>query len=197
MDYPLPSAFEPKLTHDLLTNVAAWLLDELHATDDDLVRDTDNNYTRGCTAFMRQRVRILKEAASGRHPWLGVPSPGNDLVFSINGIPCRYSNDDPDNPKKDAVTLANAFQTTFLDFGDDKAPQRFCFVVDRGLPGITDPHVEFLGFTAFGSVACRWISTSIRQLQLVNDDTPAAVPVSKPAISPKRRPVDDVAGERS
>lgn len=187
MPLPPPSSFKPQLSADRLQTVSTWLLEELNATEDDLVRDTDNGYTRGCTSFMRQRVRILNEATSKKHSWLGIVNPGNDLVFSIEGIPCRFSNDDPDDPKKDAVKIANRYQTTFLDFDDESAPSRFCFVIDRGLEGISDPHVAFLGFTAADSLVTRWASDKVRSFHAVGD-LPLAAPVAveKPVVAPKR-----------
>lgn len=198
MNKPLPWTYYPQFTAERLELVAGWLLEELYATEDDLVRDTDNGYTRGCTAFMRQRVRIMQEKASGKHPWLGVSSTGNDLVFTIEDIPCRYSNDDPDNPKKDAVTTANRYQESFLDFEDSDRPSRFCFVIDRGLEGISEPHVEFLGFSVASTVACRWVSSKVRVLRIVNDQPLSApVAVGKPLVAPKRRDGDDQVAEWS
>lgn len=187
MTLPPPSSFRAPLTAARLQAVSTWLLEELNATEDDLVRDTDNRYTRGCTAYMRQRVRILHEATSKKHPWLGILNSGNDLVFSIEGIPCRFSNDDPDDPKKAAVKTANCYQATFLDFDDEKTPSRFCFVIDRGLEGISDPHVEFLGFTAAGSLVTRWVSDKVRSFHAVGE-LPLAAPVAveKPVVAAKR-----------
>lgn len=200
MDKPLPSVFCAQFAVERLALISSWLLDELYATEDDLVRDTDNRYTRGCTAFMRQRNRILKEVASGGYPWLGVRNNGNDLVFTVDGIPCRYSNDDPDNPTKDAVTMAGRHQASFLDFEDSGRPSRFCFVVDRGYEGFSDPRVEFLGFNAYGTLMCQWVSNSVRTLHAVNAPAlVAAVPVEKPQLAPKRRASDTGgnAGEQS
>jgi hypothetical protein len=191
MHLPPPSSFRPQLSADRLQAVSTWLLEELNATEDDLVRDTDNGYTRGCTSFMRQRVRILNEATSKKHPWLGIVNPGNDLVFSIDGIPCRFSNDDPDDPKKDAVKIANSHQATFLDFDDEKTPSRFCFVIDRGLEGISDPHVAFLGFTAADSLVTRWVSDKVRSFHVVSDlQLAAPVAVEKPVVAAKRIDAD-------
>ena len=117
--------FNPALSSDRLQEVATWLLDELYATEDDLSRSTDNGYTRGCTTFGRQRSRIVAEAASGRHAWLGLPNGNNDVVFTIGGVPCRFSNDDPANPSKDAVLTANRYQTEFLEFASPGEPGRF------------------------------------------------------------------------
>lgn len=196
MTLPLPAAFNPALSSDRLQEVATWLLDELYATEDDLSRSTDNGYTRGCTTFGRQRSRIVAEAASGRHAWLGLPNGNNDVVFTIGGVPCRFSNDDPANPSKDAVLTANRYQTEFLEFASPGEPGRFCFIIDRGQDGASEPRVEFLGFTPSGEVACRWVSDAVRVLR-VEGDQPLAptVPVGKPQIGPKRRDEGDAAAE--
>ncbi|TDU24188.1 hypothetical protein DFR24_4452 [Panacagrimonas perspica] len=191
MELPLPSTFHSQLSGDRLETISTWLIEEWYATEEDLVRDTDNNYTRGCTTFMRQRVRIMKEAQGGKYSWLGMSSTGNDLVFTIDGIPCRYSNDDATNPSKDAVTTANRHQASFLDFDNVVGPTRFCFVIDRGVEGIGDPHVEFLGYTAAGTLTTRWVSSTVRVFQTVGDQPLVqAVPVDKPVVAPKRRDVD-------
>lgn len=188
MDLPLPATFYPALTSERLQTVARWLLEELYATEDDLSRFTDSRYTRGCTTFGRQRKRIIKEALSGKHDWLELSSSKNDLVFKIGGVPCRFSNDDPSNPTKEAVTTANRYQTGFLEFVEQGEPGRFCFVVDRGVSEADAPRVEFLGFSPSDSVACRWVSDTVRVLRVEGNPSLApSVPVAKPQIGPKRR----------
>lgn len=188
MVLPPPAAYFHELTSERLQAVSSWLLEELYATEDDLSRPTDNGYTRGCTAFGRQRNRIVAEAASGKHAWLGIASGDNALVFTIGGVPCRFSNDDPLNPSKDAVLTANRYQLDFLEFADSSKPGRFCFVIDRGHLGAAEPRVEFLGFTPSDNVVCRWISDTVRVLRVEGDQTLApTIPVGKPLVSPKRR----------
>jgi hypothetical protein len=196
MILPTPASFEPELTTDRLESVSQWLLDEFYATEDDLSRRTDNGYTRGCTTFGRQRNRIIEEAVSARHPWLSLLNSSNDIVFTIGGVPCRFSNDDPLNPSKDAVTTANRFQMEFLDFVAEGAPARFCFIIDRGHQDAAEPRVEFVGFTPSGDTACRWVSNSVRVLRLEGEETlPQPVSVAKPLVAPKRLDEGDVAAE--
>ena len=172
------------------------LLDELYATEDDLSRSTDNGYTRGCTTFGRQRSRIISEAMSGRYGWLGLSNGSNDIVFTIGGVPCRFSNDDPSNPSKDAVLTANRYQMDFLEFAAKGEPGRFCFIIDRGLDGAAEPRVEFLGFTPSGEVACCWVSNAVRVLRLEGQQPLVQpVPVAKPQVAPKRRGEGDAASE--
>ena len=195
MKLPLPTVFNENLSSDRLEFIAQLLLDELYATEDDLTRSTDNGYTRGCTTFMRQRNRIISEATSGQHAWLSVPNPRNDLVFAIGSVPCRFSNDDPANPSKEAVLTANRYQMDFLEFAPTTEAARFCFVIDRGYNDAEDPRVEFLGFTADGTLACRWVSGTIRVLRVEGQQSlPQAIDVAKPIVAPKRR--DDRSSRR-
>lgn len=195
MTLPAPSDFNSELQGERLEAVSQWLLDELYATEDDLSRSTDSGYTRGCTAFGRQRNRIIAEAVSGKHGWLGLPNSNNDIVFTIGGVPCRFSNDDPSNPSKDAVLTANRYQMDFLEFATPGEPGRFCFIIDRGHDGASEPRVEFLGFTPSGEVACRWVSNAVRVLKLEGQALAQSVPVAKPQVAPKRRDDGDAASE--
>lgn len=194
MTLPLPSVFFPQLHAARLELVANWLLEEHYATEDDLSRSTDNGYTRGCTTFGRQRNRIITEARSGRHDWLSLLNSSNDLVFAIVGVPCRFSNDDPSNPSKDAVLMVNRHQSSFMEFSTEGEPGRFCFIIDHGHDGAAEPRVVLLGFTPDGDVACRWESGFVRVLRLENSQTLVpSVQVAKPQVAPKRREEGDAA----
>jgi len=196
MTLPPPAFFNSELSPDRLEAVSQWLLDELYATEDDLSRPTDSGYTRGCTTFGRQRSQIIAEMLSGQHAWLGLPNSNNDIVFSIGGVPCRFSNDDPSSPSKDAVLTANRYQMDFLEFAADSDPARFCFIIDRGHDGAAEPRVEFLGFTPGGKIACRWVSNAVRVLRVEGEQSlPQPVDVAKPQVAPKRRDEGDAASE--
>ena len=196
MILPLPSLFNRQLTIDRLETVSQWLLEELYATEDDLSRSTDSGYTRGCTTFGRQKSRIIAEFLSKRQDWLNLRNSNNDLVFEIGGVPCRFCNDDPSRPSKDAALIANPYQMDFLEFAAKGEPGRFCFIIDRGQNGTSEPRVEFLGFTPSGEVACRWVSSAIRVFRVVSQQSfPQAVQISKPQVAPKRRDGGDIVSD--
>jgi hypothetical protein len=198
MQLPPPRSFEPELSSDRLEAVSRWLLEELYATEEDLSRTTDNGYTRGCTAFGRQRNRLIAEALAARHPWFGLLNSSNDIVFTIGGVPCRFSNDDPLNPSKDAVLTANRYQLDFLEFAAETEPARFCFIVDRGHGEDSEPRVEFHGFASGGETVCRWVSHTVRVLRLEGQQNlPQPVEVGKPHVVPKRRDADDAGSEEA
>ena len=199
MTLPLPSVFNAQLTTDRLETVAQWLLEELYATEDDLSRSTDNGYTRGCTTFGRQKNRIIAEYLSKQHGWLKIRNSNNDLVFEIGevgGVPCRFCNDDPLRPSKDAALIANPYQMDFLEFAAKGEPGRFCFIIDRGQNGTSEPRVEFLGFSPSGEVACRWVSSAIRVFRVEGQQPlPQAVPIARPQVAPKRRDNGDIVAD--
>jgi hypothetical protein len=192
MSLPLPSHYHAALTTERLAYVSRLLLTELANTERLMSSDVDDGYTRGCPTFGRQKNRIKLEARSGKVEWLSIVSPGNDLVITIDSIPCRFSNDDPNSPSKDAVILANRHQVSFFEDFDRGVPKRFCFVVDRGATENEDARVVFLGFDENNVLRCRWTSDSVRTLQVVEPTVPAAAQLPKPIIGPKRTDSDDV-----
>lgn len=187
-----PFDFQPSLKDEYLAQVANWLLDEWYATEDDLVRDTDGPYTRGTTRFGRQKQRIVNEFLKGIHPWLSVQNGGNDLVFSILGVPCRFSNDSVSSPTKKAVLEAHRFQMPLIEDAEPDKAVRFCFVVDTSLGSVGEPTVSLLGFSSTDELVCEWRSSSIvRTLSNIKAVLPAAIEVAKPVVAPKRRQADD------
>lgn len=187
-----PSDFHHSLKDEYLSLVAHWLLDEWYATEDDLTRDTDGPYTRGTTRFGRQKQRITNEFLGGNHPWLGVENGGNDLVFTIGGIPCRFSNDSATAPTKKAVLEAHRFQMPLIEEAEPDQAARFCFVVDPGVGDDSEPRVSLLGYSATGILVCQWQSSrTVRTLANIKTELPQAVEVAKPVIAPKRRVADN------
>jgi len=176
--------------------VASWLLEEWRATEDDLVRDTDTSYTRGTTRFGRQQSRFWLEYRSGRHPWLRVLNNTLDLVFEVAGIPCRFSNDSIESPKKRAVVEVHQHQIQFLEEADPGHAARFVFVLDHGLDESSDPRVVLLGFTAGGEVVSRWESGgALQRLGIAGASVPAAVELPKPSVGVKRQRDDEGDGK--
>lgn len=177
-----------QMKSEYLQLIAHWLLDEALATEDDLYRDTDNAYTRGSARFGRQRQRILNESLSGHYSWLKVMNSGQDIVFSIHDIPCRFSNDNPDAPKKRAVLETHLFQMPLLEETEAGEAARFVFVIDRGLDGSAVPRVVLLGFSNSGEVVCRWNSSSVaRAIGEAAPSLPKAIELPKPQIALKQR----------
>lgn len=186
------SGLPSSLKEEYLNLIASWFLEEWRNTEDDMVRDTDTAYTRGTARFGRQKQRISLEYISGRHPWLRVENNGLDIVFSIMDIPCRFSNDNADSPKKRAITEVHPFQMSLIEETEPGEAARFVFVIDRGFDELSEPSIILLGFSASGQEVCRWISGGVlRTLSEVKPSIPAPIEISKPVVTPKRRDTGD------
>lgn len=193
MTLPLPEAFHPALSAERLSIIASILIAEHFSTGTALQSEYDDGYTRGCTRFGRQRNRLKSVALSGQYDWLELRNGGNDLVFAIGGIPCRFASDDPSNPTKPAVLDATPIQQDFFGEVESGSPCKFCFVLDGGYAEADDPRVVFLGEDDARVVKCKWISDSTRALHVVAAETPEAKEMGKPIVAPKRRDAGDEA----
>lgn len=186
----------PVLKEEYLELVSSWLLEEWAATEDDLVRDTDTSYTRGTTRFGRQQKRFWLEYLSGKHPWLKVLNNSLDIVFEISRVPCRFSNDSAESPKKRAVVEVHQHQILFLEEAEPGEAARFVFVLDTGFDEASEPRVVLLGFSVGGDEVCRWTSGGVvRRMGEANPSVPPAVELPKPSVTPKRKRKRDVDGE--
>jgi hypothetical protein len=176
------------LKEEYLQLVATWLLDEWYATEDDLVRDTDTPYTRGTTRFGRQQKRFWLEYLSGKHAWLRVLNNSLDIVFEISGIPCRFSNDNVESPKKRAVVEVHQHQIPFLEGAEPGNAARFVFVLDPGIDESSEPRVVLLGFSTGGEEVCRWTSGGVvRRIGEATPSVPPAVELPRLNVTPKRK----------
>ncbi|WGS50116.1 hypothetical protein LFL96_00985 [Paraburkholderia sp. D15] len=186
MNLPLPEVFHPALRSDCLGVIADILIDEHFTTLTDLQSEYDDGYSRGTTRFARQKNRLKSVALSGQYEWLQLRHAGNDLIFTIDGIPCRFATDDPANPTKPAVLEATPIQQSFFDEVESGVPCKFCFILDGGYAESDDPRVVFVGEDLYGAVKCRWTSDGMKTLHAVSANTPPAKDVGKAPVGPKR-----------
>jgi hypothetical protein len=193
MSLPHPEVFHSALRSDRLEIVADILIAEHFTTVTDLQSEFDDGYTRGTTRFGRQKNRLKSVALSGQYEWLQLRHAGNDLVFSIDNIPCRFATDDPVNPTKPAVLDATPIQQSFFDEVENGVPCKFCFILDGGYAEADDPQVVFIGEDMMGVVKCRWVSDGIKALHVVSADTPPAKDIGKAPVGPKRTESDNAA----
>lgn len=189
-----PWDFEADLNHGRLATIAAFLMEEWYATEDDLTRSTDSRYTRGCTAFGRMRDRIILEAQSKLHGWLEIASPTLDLVFQIGRVPCRFATDDVECPRKPAVREVGRFQRTFFDEVDGGMPCRYVFILDRGIADGEEPRVVLHGYGVSGELLCEWESDVVPHLQTVDTFYPPAVELDKPHVGLRGASSNEVQG---
>jgi hypothetical protein len=193
MSLPLPEVFHAALRSDRLEIIANILIEEHFTTLTDLQSEYDDGYSRGTTRFARQKNRLKSVALSGQYDWMQLRHAGNDLVFTIDGIPCRFATDDPANPTKPAVLEATPVQQSFFDEVESGEPCKFCFILDGGYAETDDPRVVFIGEDVMGVVKCKWMSDGTKALHHVSAHTPPAKEVGKASVGPRRNDSDKTA----
>lgn len=193
MNLPHPEVFHTGLRSERLEIVADILIAEHFTTLTDLQSEYDDGYSRGTTRFARQKNRLKSVALSDQYEWLQLRHAGNDLVFTIDGIPCRFAADDPEKPTKPAVLEATPIQQSFFDEVENGVPCKFCFILDGGYAEADDPRVVLVGEDVTGVVKCKWVSGGMKALHVVSANTPPAKDVGKAPVGPKRTDADDAA----
>lgn len=150
----LPWKAQKELTEERLSVIAEGLLSVRHDTYAELATRLDDNYSRACTTFGRQRQWLLQLAKSGRYDWLTLASPSMDLTVNVGSIPVRFFTDDHDNPKKGGYFKRNEVDQLFSS--DDTKPVMFRFVLEPAATVDDEDRVFFLGHNAYQEVVVEW-----------------------------------------
>ena len=178
-----PSSFHPDLTEDRLRIIAQKLLDIRHDTLQQMTNAYDDNYTRECAAFGRQRNMLVDFCKTSGYPWLELTNPNMDITFNIGEVPCRFFRDDPNSPSKPGFFKRNAVDNLFPV--DDKSPVQFRFIVEKALGEEDEDQVYFVGYNELHEQVFQWKyrkPTSI--LHELNGTVPEAVQIPEPEVNP-------------
>lgn len=149
-----PWQSRPDLTEIRLRIIAEGLLNVRHDTYAELATPLDDNYSRACATFGRQRQYLLQLALSKRYDWLGLASPAMDLTINIGTTPIRFFTDDHANPKKRGYFRRNEVDQLFST--DDNEPVIFRFVVEPALTSEDEDQVFLLGHNAHQELVVEW-----------------------------------------
>lgn len=150
----LPWQAHKDLTEKRLIIIAEGLLNVRHDTYAELATNLDDNYSRGCATFGRQRQWLMQLAQSGQYDWLTLASPAMDLTVNIGSIPVRFFTDDHDSPKKPGYFKRNDVDQLF--YTDDTRPVVFRFVVEPAATSEDEDRVFFLGHNVYQEVVVEW-----------------------------------------
>ncbi|MDR1063640.1 MAG: hypothetical protein LBL48_06875 [Azoarcus sp.] len=182
------------LTEERLSIIAKGLLNVRHDTYTELATPLDDNYSRACTTFGRQRQWLMQLAQSGRYSWLTLASPAMDLTVSIGSIPLRFFTDDHDSPRKQGYFRRNEVDQLFSV--DDTQPVMFRFVIEAAATEEDEDRVFFLGYNAYQEVVVEWqYRPKTAVLHPIEADVPQAVVQSdaKVGLKPQDKEQDDKA----
>ena len=180
------------LTESRLRIVAEGLLNVRHDTYAELASNLDDNYSRACATFGRQRQYLLQLARSGRYDWLTLASPAMDLTVNIGSIPVRFFTDDHDSPKKRGFFKRNEVDQLFSS--NDSEPVLFRFIVEPAATDDDEDQVFFLGYNVFQEVVVEWrYRPATTVLHAVESTPPKAV--VQPDAEVDLKPAADTQGD--
>jgi hypothetical protein len=193
-----PWDFHSQLSEPRLRVIASTLLDVLYETELELSTPLDDAYTRGSTAFGRQRNAIVQLCLGGQHPWLRLTNAAMDITFEIEGIPCRFFADDPDHPKKPGYWRRNDADQLFPV--TPGTPEIFRFIVEKATSSSEEAEVHFVGYDAAQQEAFRWrFSSSVPTLTATDATLPPEVdlPPARAKLPRHDRKSDPAAGDQT
>jgi hypothetical protein len=169
-----PWQIYPELTEERLSIISEGLLNVRHDTHSELATRLDDNYSRACATFGRQRQWLMQEAKSGRYKWLALSCPTMDLTVNIGSIPVRFFTDDHDSPRKLGYFRRNDADQLFSS--DETQPVMFRFVVEPSLVESEEDRVFFLGYNIFQEVVVEWrYRPKTTTIYPIESDVPPAV----------------------
>lgn len=184
----------PDLSEDRLKIISEALLNIRHNTYAELVSEHDDNYSRGCTTFGRQRQMLIQLARSGRYSWLTLASPAMDTTVNIGEVPVRFFTDDHANPKKRGFFKRNEVDQLFSPHDMDAV--MFRFVVEPAATEEGDDQVFFLGYNVYQEVVVEWRYSPVTAvLHPVDSVLPKAVVQPDAEVGLKRAADDKSEGE--
>lgn len=187
-----PSHYYAELTEDRLQTVANLLLDVRYNAVAAAQTEYDNNYTRECLVFGRQREMLIQKWQAKEFSWLDVKHTGMDVTFYIGGVPLRFFTDDPKSPKKHGFFRRNSVDQLFAP--EDAQPVLWRFVIERAMTDEDEDQVYLVGYNAFEEKICEWRhQPSSGVLHSVDSTTPPAVdlPDAEVSVRPAERGEDE------
>lgn len=172
----------PDLTGDRLAIIAKALADVRYTTLQELSGPLDDEYTRECTVYGRQRNMLIDLCQSRQYEWLALVHAGMDVRFRIGQVVCRFFTDDVKHPSKEGFFKRNNSDTLF-DTNDD-VPVFMRFVVEKALMDTDEDRVHFVGFNIYQEKVCEWTYAGHAiSLYAVDQIVPPAVQLSPATVN--------------
>ena len=141
----------------------------------------DSRLSLGMRAYECCRSRIKFKEADGDWPWLSIITDEGRFTFGIQGVPVRFSRNDPKNlPDRKVIPSYEGYtQMCLFEQINDYAHIRWFFIIDTPY----DTPVEnayFVGYNEYKEIVCKWeipLSDQVVVMSEVDKDKPQSVKV--------------------
>lgn len=196
-----PSSYCSDLTQERLVFLAQKIQEQVDLTYDTNSEEHDGPYTQGSVIFGRLLKMITGMCLLRSPEWMSLAKLGNDLLFNIGKVPCRFATDNPDAPRKTHILEQSPNEKILYDqlalpFEGDawmmqgEKPVKWRWVIQKVYNDIDAPSVHLLGLNEFDKIICRWdYKKQVPSIYLVDGTTPSSKPSSPAAVNVPAAPV--------
>lgn len=130
----------------------------------------DTRLSLGMRAYECCRSRIIFKDDEGDWPWLSILTEQGRFTFAIDGVPVRFSRNDPNClPDRKLIPSYEGFeQMSMFEDENDYSHLRWFLVIDTPY----DTPVEnafFIGYSKFNEIVCKWEIPLSDQVPAISD----------------------------
>ena len=141
----------------------------------------DTRLSLGIRAYECCRTNIIKKSEDGAFPWLSVPTPEGRFTFAIDGIPVRFSRNDPDYLPDRKLIHSDEAEAQYELFKTDNQyiPLHWFLIIDTAYD-LPAQNFYFVGYSDTNEIISKWevpIDETLTVLGTVDEQKPQPVEV--------------------
>jgi len=193
-----PWLLAPQLQKEKLQNIANLIVQvrgEVIDRHEPEIGDTPQSL--GFRAYECCRSRIIHKSMEGIWSWLSILTPQGRFTFSINGIPVRFSRNEPnDLPDRKLIPSHEGYiQMNLFKKSNEYSDLRWFLVIDTPY-GLAVEHAYFIGYSECNEIVCKWEIPLTDTVPIIGEVTenkpqPVNVPPAKAKLKVVARNKED------
>jgi len=153
-----PWLLAPQLKKEYLLQLASFLVKVRGEVIDRHEPDLgDTRLSLGMRAYECCRKRIIFKNDEGTWPWLSVLTEQGRFTFAIDGVPVRFTRNDPNNlPDRKLIPSQEGFeQMSLFEAVNDHSHLRWFFVIDTPYD-VPAENAFLIGYSERNEIVCKW-----------------------------------------
>lgn len=117
----------------------------------------DTRLSLGMRAYECCRSRIIYKDTEGDWPWLSILTHEQRFTFAINGVPVRFSRNDPKHlPDRKLIPSPEGYaQMSLFKESNKYSDLRWFLVIDTPYD-LPVEHAYFIGYSEYNEIICKW-----------------------------------------
>ena len=139
----------------------------------------DTRLSLGMRAYECCRTRLKFKEGDGDWPWLSIITDEGRFTFGINGVPVRFSRNEPNNlPDRKIIPSEEGYeQMRLFEDINDFAHLRWFLIIDTTYD-IPVENAYFVGYSEFNEIVCKWeipLSDQLPIISKIEEEQPQAI----------------------